>query len=84
MAISNLHCFWIVCASLQLQQTHKNVVNLERTKVAKESCCCERLQEEFCEKVKNYIQLLEQGIGSIEINVNSDQPCGLVVSISDY
>jgi hypothetical protein len=39
--------------------------------VGEESGCSERLWEEFCEKVNNYMQPFEQDIGSIESNVNT-------------
>jgi hypothetical protein len=59
-----------LCISTTLQ-TSKKVVNLEWTEVGEENSCCERPWEQFCEQVKNYMQPIEQGIGSIAINVNT-------------
>jgi hypothetical protein len=58
-----------LCISTTLQ-TCKKVINLEWTEVGGEISCSARPWEEFCEQVKNYMQPLDQGIGSTAINVN--------------
>jgi len=58
-----------LCTSTTLW-TCKKVVNLKWTEVGGESSCSVGRWEDFCEQVKNYMQPLNQSIGSTAINVN--------------